>query len=153
LKEHSVRSDDNAEQIRKRMAQLRRELDVDMGNVSRSARAMTDWTFYVRRFPWAVAGVAAVAGYLLIPKKKQPISPDPETLAELVKNREVRVEAASFRGETNKLLKSLVMTGVGLVAKAALNHAVQHFQQSKSEPGEEVHRPPAPSPLEEPWQT
>jgi hypothetical protein len=147
-----VHDNDSAEDIRKRMAQLRRDIDVDMGNVSRSARAMTDWTFYVRRFPWAVAGAAAVVGYLLIPKKKQDGTPDAEALAELVKNRQVRVEPASIRGETNKLLKSLLVTGVGLVAKAALNHAVQNFQQAKSQPADELERPPAPSPLEEPWQ-
>jgi hypothetical protein len=151
-RELSVQNDDSTKEIRKRMAELRRELDIDMGKVSQSARAMTDWTFYVRRFPWAVAGAAAVAGYLLIPKKKQNISPDPEALSELVKNRQVRVEPASLRGETNKLLKSLLMTGIGLAARAAINYAAHNLQRHKAESADETRRPPAPSPLEEPWQ-
>ena len=51
-------TEDSAEKIRRRMAELRRDLDVDVREVERGARVMTDWKFYARKFPWAVAGTA-----------------------------------------------------------------------------------------------
>jgi ElaB/YqjD/DUF883 family membrane-anchored ribosome-binding protein len=64
-------TDDSAEAIRRRMAELRRELAFDVRDVSRSARAMTNPAYYVRKFPWATTAAAAIVGYLLIPKKKR----------------------------------------------------------------------------------
>ena len=73
-------ADDQAEAISRRMAELRCALTGNVQAVSHSAHVMTDWTFYVRRFPWATVALAAVAGYLLVPKKKNIISPDQEAL-------------------------------------------------------------------------
>ena len=66
------------------MATLRREIVHDVEHVAESAKAMTDWTFYVRRFPWAAVGVAAAAGFLLVPRKKTTVTPTSEQLAALV---------------------------------------------------------------------
>ena len=49
---------------------------------------MTDWTFYVRRFPWAAVGLAAAAGFLLVPRKKTTVTPTAEQLAALAKSKE-----------------------------------------------------------------
>ena len=68
------------------MAELRSELTYDAQEVSRSAKAMTSPSYYVRKFPWATLAVAAGVGYMLIPKKKQSVTPDMQALAELIKN-------------------------------------------------------------------
>ena len=81
----------------------------DAEQVAQSARAMTDWTFYVRKFPWATAALAAAAGFLLVPKKQQVVTPTPEQLAALAKSREF---AAAANGSP------LVGRGV--------NHAAHH---------------------------
>jgi hypothetical protein len=60
--------DDSAEDIRRRMEQLRRELSCDAREVSRSARVLNVWRFYVRRFPCATVALTAAGGYLLFPK-------------------------------------------------------------------------------------
>jgi hypothetical protein len=117
-------SEDSAEDIRRRMAELRRELSSDVREVSRSARVMTDWRFYVRRFPWAVVGVAAVAGYLLIPRRKevQVISPDPDALAEMFRKEQLRVETPAQKKESPGVLKSLLLMGVTWAAKTGMNY-------------------------------
>ena len=79
-------SDESAEAIRRRMAELRRELTIDVRDVSRSAHEMASPMYYIRHFPWASAAVAAGIGYLLVPKKKHVVKPDPEMLAELLRN-------------------------------------------------------------------
>ena len=62
--------EDEAQAVVERMAALRRELADDVEHVAESAKAMTDWTFYVRRFPWLAVGAAAAVGFLLVPRKK-----------------------------------------------------------------------------------
>jgi hypothetical protein len=158
-------SDDSAERIRRRMAELRRELECDVREVGRSARVMTDWTFYVRKFPLAVAAVAAAAGFMLIPKKKSVIKPDPEMIAELVKQKKIRIEpVAKQSADKPGIMKSLLMMGITWGARAAMAHITQQMsaaaqkhsqdQAGASHASHGSHVPehePGPSPLQEPW--
>lgn len=153
-----MRSDDSAEKIRRRMAELRRELECDVRQVSRSARVMTDWTFYVRRFPWTVTALALAAGYVLVPKKKEVIKPDPEMLAELVKKKKLRVEPVARTKEKQGLLKSLLVMGITWAARAGMRYMGQRLSDAalhKAQQSREAHPQPAPSPspLSEPWQS
>ncbi|MCI0379104.1 MAG: hypothetical protein L0215_15960 [Gemmataceae bacterium] len=148
---------DESEKIRRRMAELRRELDCDVRQVSRSAREMTDWTYYVRKFPWAVAAIALAAGYLVVPKKKAVIKPDPDMLAELVKQNKVRVESAAVRPDKPGMLKSLLMMGITWAARSGiaymtqrLSEAAQHKAQHTAAHEQQEHEPDT-SPLHEPW--
>lgn len=150
-------TDDPAEKVRRRMAELRRELECDVREVSRGARVMTDWRFYVRKFPWAVAGIAIAAGYFLVPKKKAAvIKPDPEMLAELVKQQKLHIESVANRPEKDSMVKTLLVMGITWAARAGvaymtqrLTEAAQHKAQATPEPDHE----PGPSPLHEPWTT
>jgi hypothetical protein len=157
-------SDDSAERIRRRMAELRRELECDVREVGRSARVMTDWTFYVRKFPWAVAAVAAATGFMLIPKKKSVIKPDPDMIAELVKQKKIRVEPVAKQSPDKPgIIKTLLMMGITWGARAAMAHITQqmtsaaqrHQDQSSaaraSHGTQEPEHEPGPSPLQEPW--
>jgi hypothetical protein len=122
--------DDSAEDIRRRMEQLRRELSCDAREVSRSARVMTDWRFYVRRFPCATVALTAAGGYLLIPKKKevQVISPDPNALAEMFKKEQLRVETPARSKETQGLAKTLLLMGITWAAKTGMNYVGERFR-------------------------
>jgi hypothetical protein len=160
--------DASAEQIRRRMAELRRELECDVRQVSDDARTMTDWTFYVRRFPWAVAGLAVAAGFMLIPRRKQIIKPDPEMLAKLVKDQKVKVQQVASTTEKQGFLKPLLLTAVtwaarqgfqylteqikegAFTAKAQPSQAAKHAHDEQSDP---TWHEPSPSPLSEPWKT
>ena len=113
-----MNTDDSAEKVRRRMAELRRELECDVRQVGRSAHMMTDWTFYMRKYPWAVAAVAVAAGYMLVPKKKADIvRPDPEILAQWIKEQKLNLDSVAARPEKSSVIKSLAMMGVAWAAR------------------------------------
>jgi signal recognition particle subunit SEC65 len=147
-------TDDSAEKICRRMAELRREMDCDVREVSRGARVMTDWKFYARKFPWALVGVAAVAGFLLVPKRKAVIKPDPETIAELVKQKKIRVETVTPDPNKPGMVKSLLLMGLTWAARAGAQYVTQQMAaaaQNKARGAAHPEHSPGPSPLEEPW--
>jgi len=114
--------------IRRRMAQIRRELHEDVQGVVAGAEAATDWKSWIRNYPWASVGVALAVGYLLVPRKHREAPtihiahPDaPKALA---------VEAARA---PEKKKKGLIGWGFGLLApvvlRAAQGYALQFFEQ------------------------
>jgi hypothetical protein len=146
---------DDAEDICRRMAELRCELASDVCEVSRSARVMTDWRFYVRRFPWAAVGVAAAAGFLLVPKRKevQVISPDPNALAEMFKKQQLRVETPAHAKEQQGLMKTLLLMGITWAAKAGMNYMGERVRTAavnKPHTAHAVHEPTSPMPAASP---
>jgi hypothetical protein len=123
-----VNSEHEAREVVERMATLRRELDSDVEHVAESARAMTDWTFYVRRFPWAAVGVAAVAGYLLVPRKKTNVAPTAEQLAALVQNKEFVTAATNQLKPPQSLLAGLAATLAAMAVRAALSYVTEQVR-------------------------
>jgi len=159
-----VKPDDKADDICHRMAELRSELACDVRDVRRStremadhAREMTNPLYYIRRFPWASAAAAVAIGYLLVPKKRQVIKPDPEMLAELVRKHQVKVDTSPASKDKQSMLQSLAVMGLTWAAKTGLNYATQHLatmaMNRQPQPDREELPDPAPSPLEEPWNT
>jgi len=157
-------SSQDPEQIRRRMAELRREMECDVNQVRRGARQMkaqmTDWTYYVRKFPWAVAGAAVVAGYLLVPKKRPVIKPDPEMLAELVKQNKVKVQSTAPAPDNPGMMKSLLMMGLTWAARTGFAYMTQRITEAAHQRAQATAPPeraeyeshdPGPSPLHEPW--
>ena len=123
-----MNSEDQARQVVERMAALRRELDSGVHDVAESARAMTDWTFYVRRFPWAAVGLAAVAGFLLVPRKKTTVTPTAEQLAALVKNKDFVAAATNQLKPPQSLLAGLAATLAAMAARAALSYVTEQIR-------------------------
>jgi hypothetical protein len=76
---------DSAEDIVKRMQNLRREVSDDVKGIVQSARTLTDWRYHVRHHPWLCAGLALGAGFLLVPRKRAIPKADARQLAELLK--------------------------------------------------------------------
>jgi len=148
-------STDPADEIRRRMAELRRELSSDVQEVGRSARVMTDWKFYVRRFPLATAAAAAAVGFLLIPKKKevQVISPDPDALAEMFKKEQLRVETPARAKESQGLLKTLFLMGVTWAAKTGMTYMGERLRTAAVNRAQESTGPTSapPPPRPQPW--
>lgn len=146
--------EDSADEIRRRMAELRRELSSDVREVGRSARVMTDWRFYVRRFPLATAAVAALVGYMLIPKRKEVkvISPDPDALAEMFKKEQLRVQVPASAKETQGLFKTVALMAVTWAAKAGMNYMGERVRTAAVNKAHgPAHTAPSPSPLAQPW--
>jgi hypothetical protein len=134
-----VNDQDQAETIRRRMAELRRELACDVREVSRSAKAMTEPSYYVKKFPWATLAVAAGVGFLLIPKKRKEVAiPDPKMLADLIAKHQVRVEASAGAKETKGAVETLLMMGVTWAAKAGLKYIGQQLTTIATKKAEEM---------------
>ncbi len=118
---------------------------------------MTDWTFYVRKFPWAVVGAAALAGYMLVPKRKPVIKPDPEMIADLVKQKKIRVESVTKQPEKPGIIKSLLMMGMTWALRNGAAYMTQQMTAAarnahhKARARAESEHEPGPSPLHEPW--
>ncbi|HWE37595.1 MAG TPA: hypothetical protein VG406_13585 [Isosphaeraceae bacterium] len=64
---------DEVDEIRRRMAQIRRELHEDVQTVVAGAEAATDWRRYVRLYPWTCLGAAVAIGFLVVPKKRRQV--------------------------------------------------------------------------------
>jgi len=116
------------DEIRRKMAQIRRELHEDVREVVASAEAVTDWRRYIRMYPWAALGVAAAAGYLIVPKKRRSIPKDIATHADVAQVREV-VEDAKARKKPRKGLIGLALGFAAPIAlRAAQGYAVQFLE-------------------------
>jgi hypothetical protein len=144
-----VTPENDADAVRKRMAELRRELTCDVRDVRTSARAMANPSFYIRKFPWATIAIAAAVGYLLVPKKKQVVQPDTEALAEMIRKHQVKLDTSQVSAESKGMLKSLAVMGLTWAARTGMNYVIQQMTTASKTPPQEE---PAPvSPVEEPW--
>jgi len=125
---NTANPEQQARDVVERMAALRRELDHDVQHMAESAKAMTDWTYYVRRFPWAAVGLAAVAGFLLVPRKKTAVTPTPEQLAALVQNKQFVAAAADQLKPPQSVLKGLAATLAAMAGRAALAYVTEQIR-------------------------
>jgi hypothetical protein len=121
-------NDEEARDVRKRMAELRREVGGDVKQLSDSARVMTDWRYYVKRFPWATMALAAAGGYLIVPQRTRIISPDADTLAQLAKQNKLVVTQEPKSQSSDSLLQRLV----SLAAMGAARAGIAYFAQALS---------------------
>jgi hypothetical protein len=140
-------AEDEADAICRRMSELRHELAGNVRAVSRDARAMTDWTLYVRRFPWATVAIAAAAGFAMIPRKKAVISPDQQALAEMVRKKQLRLNVDHKAEKKQGMLGSLVAMAAAWAAKAGMTYVGERMRtaainKAHQEPSE---RPATPS--------
>jgi len=130
------------------MAALRSNLEGDVHNVTVSARAvaenaraMADWRYIVRRFPFATAGVAAAVGYLIVPRRSEVIVPDPETLAQMAKLNQVWVKTGAPKASEKQggLMASLLALGASAATRFAMNWASEHFKSSVASAAKQAH--------------
>jgi hypothetical protein len=116
---------DSAEDIVKRMQNLRREVSDDVKGIVQSARTLTDWRYHVRHHPWLCAGLALGAGFLLVPRKRAIPKADARQLAELLKKYHVAVQPP--HAQSGGLVKALVGMAVPIVARTAMTMAQNKF--------------------------
>jgi hypothetical protein len=124
--------EDEAEAICRRMAELRHELSSDVRQVRGDARVISDWKFYVRRFPWATVGIAVAVGFLLIPRKKAIISPDQDALAEMVQKKQLRLDVDHKR-EKPGMLGTLLPMAATLAVKTGMSYMGERMRAAAIE--------------------
>jgi hypothetical protein len=116
------------DEIRRRMAQIRRELHEDVRGVVSSAEAVTDWRRYIRMYPWAALGVAAAAGYLIVPRRHRTIPTDIATQADVAQVREVVKDAKAEKKSRKGLIGAAFGFAVPIALRAAQGYAVQYLE-------------------------
>lgn len=122
--------------IRRQMAQIRRELHEDMQGVVAGAEAATDWRYYIRLYPWAALAAAGVLGFLIVPRRHSTTRAARKAADETVERmQEVARETAAAPTETAKKKSRFGLLGMifGMVApiavRAAQSYAVQYVEQ------------------------
>lgn len=128
---------EQAEQLRREMAQVRRNLVEEADQIAEHARTVTDWRYYVRTYPWASMAVAAAVGYIVVPRRLEVLTPDPDTLARLARQDRLvvkpKAEAEPKKGLPGTLftfLSSMVIRGalaaIGQQVAAYFTHPEQN---------------------------
>lgn len=108
------------DEIRQRMAKIRRDLHADVQGVVEGAAVATSWRHFVKTYPWPSVAVSLAIGYLVVPKRrKKPVAITiaPTDLSLDGDTKTVVVERLVQAPEKPK--RSLVMTVAGWAAPLA----------------------------------
>jgi hypothetical protein len=127
---------DDADEIRRQMAAIRRELHQDVKEVVATAGAVTDWRRYITSFPWVSLGAAFAAGYLLVPRRSrtaESLADVSSALRAVERTGEQMVGEAMRRDEPAGQRKSLASTALAIVTplalRAAQGYAMKYLEQ------------------------
>lgn len=125
--------DRQAEEIRKVMAEVRRDVDANTAQVFSRAREMADWRYHVRKYPKLSLAAAAAIGYLLVPAKRRRAVEGQAAGRTLGPSTVETTRQASLTEQLLTTAASLVIrNGVPLVAR----EAIRAWQQRSGRPAE-----------------
>jgi len=125
---HSSGGVHDADAIRARMDQLRLGLPNDLDALSRNAREAVDWKHYVRNHPIACLGVAALAGYALVPSKRHTLSMTDAQLERLARKGALKV-TPTHTSSGGVASKALAVLGT-FAARAAMAYVGERMGAS-----------------------
>lgn len=116
---------DEIEDIRRHMAQIRRELHDDVRGVVEGAEAATDWRRYLTAYPWVTLGVALAVGYLVVPKRRRSTGEIVREVVEKAPRTAQRVVEVPESRETSRKKKGWGVMGAlfGLLSPVAVRFA------------------------------
>src|SRR5262245_36057535 len=118
-------SQSTAESIRQRMHEVRSELGDDVEEFVESARTITDWRYYVERYPWVCLAAAFALGYVVVPKRMPVINLYADAVLELAKKKQLVIKPERKNPEKRSWRAGLV----SLLANAAINGATAYMRQ------------------------
>lgn len=131
----------DADEIRRQMAAIRRAMHEDVKEVVATAEAAADWRRYLVTYPWASIGVAFAVGYFIVPKRHHRTADAlAATQADLSKVREMVeatgkkvVETAKAQTDPPERRKGLIAAALGMLAPLALRtvqgYALKYLEQ------------------------
>ena len=134
-------------EIQRRMAQIRHEMHQEVQGAVKGAQLLTDWRSLVRSYPWLSISLAAVAGYLIVPRRR---SIDPTTVPAEFRGPQPPgfVAESAYTPQPRRTAWSIIGTVFSLFApvavRAAQNYALGHLEQWLSQ------HPLSPSPTGSP---
>jgi hypothetical protein len=135
-------------EIQRRMAQIRHDMHQEVQGAVKGAQLLTDWRSLVKSYPWLSISLAAVAGYLIVPRRR---SSDATTVETRFINAPERLAVAGTPAETpppRRTSWSIIGTAFSLLTPVAVrvaqNYALGHLEQWLSQ------HPLPPSPARSP---
>ena len=126
----------DAENIRKQMRNIRREMGADVKHIVHSAQQLSDWRYYVRKFPWMCVGSAFAIGLMLAPSRRKAGNAEWEKLAAQVQKArlaDLGISASVGQG----LFKKLLAVAGPIAARSAVNFLANRFGDRAGSGGEE----------------
>lgn len=115
--------------IRAQMSRIRARARRKASKVGAETMLFLDWRHYVRRYPWAVVGLAAAVGYWLAPRRQRPVKLHPQTFTAL-KNAQAEAVAQKIRPSWTGLAMKVARDAI---VKAGTNYAIQYFMRAAAE--------------------
>ena len=106
------------------MSQVRREMGLSYGVAVENARDMADWRYYVRNYPWATLGAAALVGYFVVPNRLEIVSPSAKELMKLADKNKLVVERQP-PAETKGISGALFTMMANLLVRGLISYAGQ----------------------------
>jgi hypothetical protein len=127
---------DSADRIRQQMRNIRREMGADVKDIVHSAQQLSDWRYYVRKFPWLCMGSAFALGLFLAPNRRKAGSVEWEKLAAQVQK--ARLADLGVTGSMSQgLVRKLLAAAGPIVARGAVNMLASRFGDQARRGGEE----------------
>ncbi len=125
--------------IRRRMEEVRCDLDQDVQEIVEDARDLRDWRTYVRSYPWACVGVTLAVGYLIVPRRRRMSQPTAEMLAELAKQSRIAAMTdlptkANGSGHVLAFVGDLALRGIAsYIGQQAGKYLAPHVANSQQD--------------------
>jgi hypothetical protein len=114
----------NVNELLARMEAVRGRLDEDAQVAKQTVHELTDWRCVVRRHPLLTAGLAGLAGFLLVPKKQVVHKVSAEELEQLARENKIVIATESNSSPG-------VVSTLAAIAGAALTRAASNFVAAK----------------------
>ncbi|NQV24172.1 MAG: hypothetical protein HQ518_07365 [Rhodopirellula sp.] len=102
------------------MSVIRRDIKDDVDGIVQNAQQLADWKHYVRAFPLSSLAVAAVTGYVAVPRRLEVVSPDADQIAKLARQNRLVVS----NSPASEARSGVASTVAKLVASAVLRAAI-----------------------------
>ncbi|MCG6156447.1 hypothetical protein [Rubinisphaera margarita] len=115
-----------ADAIRAQMAMARNRLQPEVNRIVEDAQTLMDWKYYLQNYPWGMMAAACVAGYILVPQKREVIRPDEKTLRKMARHERL-VVAPQEESSSNGPIKSALLFGVSALMRAGVVYAGQQL--------------------------
>lgn len=129
----------DADEIRRQMGLIRRELHQDVREVVQKAEAAADWQRYIRNFPWVSVGLAFAVGYVVVPKRRRQVPRDVARAADVAEVREAvrqgqkeERQAQNEEQQKEQTKKSLLVAAWATLSPIAIrlaqSYAIQYLE-------------------------